>query len=95
MELARCLHPRVVILDVVLVMQHGVDEDRLAEIDPDDHLVFFSYLGIVNLEASFVIYSRNLTIVVRIIDCSSTVAAGAKVKIIDQVVCSVKRITVF
>ena len=53
-ELARCLLPRGVLRDVVLVMQHGVDEDGLAEIDPDDHLVFFSYLGIVNLEASFV-----------------------------------------
>ena len=94
MDIARCLLPRVVFRDVVLVMQYGVDEDGLAEIDSDDHLVFFSYLRIVNLEASFVSYSRNIAIDVRS-DCVSIDATGAKVKIINQVGSRVFTVTVF
>ena len=38
-DIVRRLLPRVIILDVILVMQYCMDEDRLAEIDSNDHLV--------------------------------------------------------
>ena len=70
------------------MVQHSMDENRLTEVDSDDHLIprsSFSDRGILNLEASFIVYSIYIATDVTF-GCLSVDSAGAKVEVIDQVV---------